>query len=210
MADMISITVIIIIITVVISYWGLTNKAFFNKLSLIPYRTVHKKEYYRIFTHAFLHADYMHLGVNMFVLYSFGTYVESILKQLQEAGMIGSWIVTYLTLYVGGIVIATLTSIKKHKDDPYYVSIGASGAVSAVVFTAIFFAPMQMLTLFFIIPIPGIVFGVLYLLYSNYMSKKTGDNINHDAHLTGALFGFLFPVLINPKLFLIFLSGLGL
>ncbi len=207
---MISITLIILIVTIAISYWGLTNKEVFNKLSLIPYRTIHKKEYYRVFTHAFLHADYMHLGVNMFVFYSFGTYVENIFNQMQENGVIRSAAVTYLTLYIGGIVIATLTSIKKHKDNPYYVSIGASGAVSAVVFTSIFFAPWQMLYFFFVIPIPGIVFGVLYLLYTTYMSKKSGDNINHDAHLTGALFGFLFPLLINPKLFLYFLAALGL
>lgn len=206
---MITITLIIIILTVALSYWALTDREIFDKLSLMPYRVVHQKEYYRIFTHAFLHADYIHLGVNMFVLYSFGTYVESIFRQLQVEGLIRSSIISYITLYVGGIVIATLTSVKKHKDNPYYISIGASGAVSAVVFTAIFFAPMQMLSLFFIIPIPGIVFGILYLLYSNYMSKKSGDNINHDAHLTGAVFGFVFPMLINPKLIVIFLSGIG-
>lgn len=207
---MITITVIIIILTVALSYWALTDREIFDKLSLMPYRTVHQKEYYRIFTHAFLHADYIHLGVNMFVLYSFGTYVESVFRQLQMEGLIGSSIISYITLYVGGIVIATLTSIKKQKDNPYYISIGASGAVSAVVFTSIFLAPMQMLSLFFIVPIPGIVFGILYLLYSNYMSKKSGDNINHDAHFTGAVFGFLFPMLINPKLIVIFLAGLGL
>ena len=207
---MISITIVIIAITIAISYWAFTNSNVFNKLSLMPYRTVHQKEYYRIFTHAFLHADYLHLGVNMFVLYSFGSFVEQIFTQLQEGGLIGSSIASYITLYVGGIVIATLTSIKKHKDNPMYVSIGASGAVSAVVFTSIFFAPMQMLSLFFVIPIPAIVFGVLYLLYSNYMSKKSNDNINHDAHLTGAVFGFIFPMLINPKLIVYFLAGIGL
>ncbi len=206
----ISITVIIIVLTVAISYWALTNRDIFDKLSLMPYRTVHKKEYYRIFTHAFLHADYLHLGVNMFVLYSFGSFVESVFSQIQEQGMIGSAIVSFLTLYIGGIVIATLTTIQKQKDNPYYISIGASGAVSAVVFASIFFAPLQMLSLFFIIPIPAIVFGVLYLVYSSYMSKKSNDNINHDAHFAGAVFGFVFPMLINPKLLAIFLAGLGL
>ncbi len=205
----ISITIIIIVITVAISYWALTNRDIFDKLSLMPYRTVHKKEYYRIVTHAFLHADYLHLGVNMFVLYSFGNFVEHVFAQLQEQGMIGSAVVSYLTLYIGGIVIATLTTIQKHKDNPYYISIGASGAVSAVVFASIFFAPLQMLSLFFIIPIPAIVFGILYLAYSSYMSKKSNDNINHDAHFAGAVFGFALPMLINPKLLAIFIAGLG-
>jgi len=113
-------------------------------------------------------------------------------------------------LYFGGIVIASLTTLKKYKDNSYYQSVGASGAVSAVVFTYIFFDPLSKLLFMFIIPIPAIVFGIAYLAYSHYMSKKEGDYINHDAHFVGSVFGFIYPLLIDPKLFLIFLNKLGI
>ena len=106
------------------------------------------------------------------------------------------------------MILATVTSIKNHKDDPWYNSVGASGAVSAVVFTSIFFQPLAKLYFYAVIPIPGIVFGVLYLAYSQYMSKRKNDNINHDAHFIGAVFGFLFPLILEPKLINVFLGQL--
>jgi membrane associated rhomboid family serine protease len=101
-----------------------------------------------------------------------------------------------------------LFSIFKHKNNPYYSAVGASGAVMAVVFTTIFFDPWNKLWFFGVIPIPGIVFGILYLAYSVYMGKKNADNIGHDAHFTGAIFGFIFPILINFQLVSIFLDKL--
>ncbi|RPH31273.1 MAG: rhomboid family intramembrane serine protease [Bacteroidales bacterium] len=203
-------TIIIIIVTVGISMLAFSNREIMDKLQFTPYRTIHNKEWHRLFTHGFVHADYMHLFINMFVLYSFGAAVESIFKSLQYSGIIQSWVLHFSVLYFGGIVIASLTTLKKHKDNFYYHSVGASGAVSAIVFTFIFFDPLQKLLFMFIIPIPAIVFGVLYLAYTHYMSKKGGDNINHDAHFIGSVFGFVYPLLINPKLFFVFLERLGI
>ena len=139
-----------------------------------------------------LHADYIHLGVNMFVLWSFGNYVEQIFASLQSQELILSGRVSYLTLYLGGILISTLTTLKKNKDNPYYASIGASGAVSAVVFTAIFFDPMGKLLFFFLLPIPGIVFGILYLAYSQYMTQQL--------HTAEFISGLLIKAKVSPYL----------
>jgi membrane associated rhomboid family serine protease len=203
-------TILIIIATVAISMLAFSNREVMDKLLFSPYRTIHNKEWHRLITHGFVHADYVHLFVNMFVLYSFGSAVETIFKSLQYSGIIQSSILNFALLYFGGIVIASLTTLKKHKDNFYYHSVGASGAVSAIVFTYIFFDPLQKLLFMFIIPIPAIVFGILYLAYSHYMSKKGGDYINHDAHFVGSVFGFIYPLLINPKLISIFLAKLGL
>lgn len=203
-------TILIIIVTVGISMLAFSNRDVMDKLQFTPYRTIHNKEWHRLLTHGFVHADYVHLFINMFVLYSFGSAVESIFKSLEYSGIVQSWLLHFSALYFGGIVIASLTTLKKHKDNFYYHSVGASGAVSAIVFTFIFFDPLQKLLFMFIIPIPAIVFGVLYLAYTHYMSKKGGDFINHDAHFVGSVFGFIYPLLIDPKLITIFLGKLGL
>lgn len=106
------------------------------------------------------------------------------------------------------MIMATITTVYRQKDNIWYNSVGASGAVSAVVFTSIFFQPTASIYFYAVIPIPGIVFGVLYLAYSHFMSKRGGDNINHDAHFIGAVFGFIFPVFLEPRLFLVFLDQL--
>lgn len=201
-------TLLIIAITSVISIIAFNRRDIFNKLQLNPYAVYHKKEWYRILSHGFLHADWVHLFVNMFVLYSFGSAVESIFKQLAANGIIQSPVLVYLILYFGSMIFATVTTIAKHRDNEWYNSIGASGAVSAVVFTSIFFQPLANLYFFAVIPIPGIVFGALYLGYSHYMSRKGDDNINHDAHFIGALFGFIFPLFLDPKLINVFLNQL--
>lgn len=202
------ITYVIIAITAAISIIAFNNRDLFSRLLLSPYKVIHKKEYHRIVTHGFLHADWTHLLVNMFVLWSFGLGLESWFNQLYYNDYISSPIVHFLTTYLGGIVISSLSSIKKHHNSYYYSSVGASGAVSAVVFATIFFNPWQPLYFFAVLPIPGIVFGVGYLIYSNYMSKKEGDNINHDAHFYGAVFGFIYPLLISPSLFFHFFNQL--
>jgi len=201
-------TIAIIIITSAISILAFNNHNLFSKLQLNPYQTFHQKQWYRLLTHGFLHADWLHLIINMLVLYSFGTYIEDYFAHLKNAGYLNNPTLYYIFLYIGGVFISSLTTLKKHKDDPYYNSVGASGAVSAILFTSIFFAPWQKLLLYAVIPIPGILLGVAYLVYSQYMSKKGKDNVNHDAHFIGAIYGFLFPIIIDFRLVAHFIHSL--
>lgn len=194
-------TYIILAATCVVSYLCFQNRELFIKLAFIPYRVIRNNEWYRLITHGFLHADSTHLIVNMITFWSFGLYVEQLFSNAHFPP--GS----FLILYFGGMIIASLFDIYKRRDDPYYISIGASGAVSAVLFTSIFFNPWGKVLFFMVIPIPGIVFGVLYLIYCQYMAKKSQDNINHNAHFYGAVFGFIFPLLIRPSLLSVFLSN---
>lgn len=203
-------TIVIIAITAVVSFLALGNRAIMDKLLLSPYNTIHRKQWYRVVSHALVHADFFHLLVNMIVLLSFGLAVESIFGQLKTQNVIGNPTFHFLTLYLGGTVISCLSTLRKHKDNYYYQGVGASGAVSAVVFTSIFFRPLDKLYIMGILPLPAIVFGVAYLIYSHYMSRKSTDNINHDAHFVGAVFGFIYPILIDPSLIKVFLSELGL
>lgn len=193
-------TYIILGITVVVSILCFNNTVLFRRLSLSPYRIIHAREWYRIITHGFVHGDWVHLFVNMFTFYSFGEYIEYIFAQL------GFGNGAFLLLYFGGMVIASIPDVIRYRNVSWYDSIGASGAVSAVLFTAIFLNPWDKILLFAAIPIPGIVFGVLYLIYCQYMAKHSQDNINHNAHFYGAVYGFLFPILLEPQLFHVFLS----
>jgi len=202
------ITILIVILSVLISVAAFRREELFNKLDLSPARIVHQKEYYRIFTHAFLHADYFHLGINMLVLYSFGRYVEQIFSQLESAGLIFSGPFFYILLYVIGIGLASVSTISRHRNKESYSAVGASGAVSAIVFSYIFFAPLEKIYFYMVLPIPGILFGGLYLVYSSYMSRRKSDNINHSAHFWGAVVGFVFPILLEPSLFMVFLEKL--
>jgi len=137
----------------------------------------------------------------MFTLWSFGTYIEEGFQYL-DLGTGG-----FLGLYFGGMIAASVYDLIKHRNDPYYRSIGASGAISAVLFTSIFFNPFGTILLFAIIPIPGILFGPLYLIYCQYMNKKGGDNINHNAHFYGAVYGLIYPLLLRPSLIHTFLAN---
>jgi len=177
-------------------------------MDLRPSRIVHQGEYYRILSHAFLHADYVHLGINMMVLYFFGTYIEQKFSQLEEAGIIFSGSFFFVLLYVISIALASLSTITRYRNQEGYSAVGASGAVSAIVFTYIFFAPLEKIYFYMVLPIPGILFGILYLAYSSYMSRRSSDNINHSAHFWGAVVGFVFPILLEPGLFLVFLENL--
>ena len=196
-------TIILIIITVLASVSAFYNPTVFDKLKFSPYRTSHQKEVWRLFTYGFIHADWIHLGVNMLVLFSFGTLVSTYF----EFFFPGKEIFYYLLLYLGGIFISAAPAFGKHKENPYYNSIGASGAVSAIVFSSIVFDPMNKIYLFFIpIGIPAIIFGVLYLIYSAYMDKKGSDNIGHDAHFWGGIYGFALTIVLKPDLFIRFLQ----
>lgn len=199
------ITYIIIAVTVLVSFLCFQNPELFRKLRFNPVRITKNKQYYRMLTHAFVHADWSHLLVNMFVLYFFGTTVERFFTYY--LGELSS--LYFVALYVGGILVANLWSLQKHKNNYGYNAVGASGAVAAVLFSFIFFAPWEMIYFFGIIPIPGILFGVGYLVYSYRMTNQSAGNVAHDAHLLGAIFGFLFPILLKPELIQYFLQKLS-
>jgi membrane associated rhomboid family serine protease len=197
------ITIIIVILTSIVSIITFSNTGLLYKFQLNPYQVYHRKQYYRILSHGFIHANWIHLIINMIVLFSFGLAVEDYFRQYFEYPTI-----SFIILYFGSMFFATITTIKKQKDNHYYNAVGASGAVSAIVFTSIFFNPWSKVYFYGIIGIPGIIMGILYLLYSYYMSRKSSDNINHDAHFLGAVFGFVFPILLDFKLLSLFISRL--
>ncbi|MFZ4463245.1 MAG: rhomboid family intramembrane serine protease [Bacteroidales bacterium] len=194
----------IIIITVLVSITAFNNHDTFNNLKFNAWLIKEKNQTWRFFSYALVHAGWMHLLINMFVLWSFGGLVEEGFfiyfgspKNMLYFGL----------LYVGGIIFSTLFDFGKQKNNPYYDAVGASGAVSAVVFASILFAPDNTLLIFPIpFPVPAYVFGILYLVYSAYMSKQGKDNIGHNAHFYGALFGFIFPIALKPALFQHFLN----
>lgn len=199
-------TLFIIVITVITTVIAFNSEELMSRLMLNPYQVLHKREWYRLFTHGFLHADWTHLIINMIVLFSFGSSVERSFRELKAAGYIGSFTLSYSLLYFGGIVVSSLITLARQRNNRWYNSVGASGAVSAVIFTSIFFSPLDRLYFFAVLPIPGIVFAVLYLVYSSVMSRRGRDNINHDAHFLGAIYGFVFPLLIDLDLFQHFIS----
>lgn len=198
------ITYIIIGVTVLISYLAFQNRELMEKLQFNAAKVIHQKQYYRLISHAFIHASWSHLLVNMFVLYFFGHGIEEYFG-LYFGNKATAY---YLILYFGGILVSNTWSLIKHQNDYYYNAVGASGAVSAMLFAFIFFNPWKPLLLFAVIPIPGILFAVGYLFYSYQMGKKSNDNVAHDAHLLGAIFGFIFPVLLRPELFNQFIDRL--
>jgi membrane associated rhomboid family serine protease len=197
------ITTIIIGITVLVSAVSIFNKEYFHKLEYTPFKVKHDNQWYRLFSHALVHADWFHLMVNMYVLYHFGKLTEYFYETVQE----GDGTLFYLILYVGGVMFAALPAYKKHQDNYNYNAIGASGAVSAVLFAAIMFIPLEPLRIMFVpIDIPAFIFGVLYIGYETYMNKRGGDYVAHDAHLWGAMFGVVFPIIMKPQVGLTFIE----
>lgn len=202
-------TIILIIAISITSIIAFSNHNLFQKLLFNPYKVYHNKEYYRFITHAFLHADWLHLIVNMFVMYSFGTALEYYLKYLEANNVILiNSTLCYLILFFTSVVVSSLITFKKYRETYWYNSVGASGAVSAILFCCIFLNPLEKILFWGILPIPGLLFGVIYLFYSHYMSKKGNDNINHEAHFMGAVYGFGYLILFNPKLFYGFINEL--
>jgi membrane associated rhomboid family serine protease len=173
------------------------NTELMDKLQFNAAKIVQQREYHRLISHAFIHANWQHLIVNMLVLFFFGKPLFNYLSYFFG----NKATAYYLILYFGGILASNIWSLIKHKNNYYYNAVGASGAVSAVLFAYIFFDPLQKLLLFFIVPIPGILFAAGYLIYSYQMSKRKDDNVAHDAHFLGAVFGFIFPILLKPGLF---------
>jgi len=194
-----TITLIIIVITALVSVLAFSNRELFRRLVFSPYDIKHFKNSYRFLSYGLIHANWVHLLVNMMVLYSFGRVVET----YYGIYFGNKAILYYLLLYIGGIALSTLPSYGKYKDDYSYSAVGASGAVSAVVFASIIFSPLSKIYIFPLpIGIPAILFAVLYLGYSWYMGKKNIDNVGHDAHFWGAVFGFVFTIVLKPALFI--------
>lgn len=201
------ITYIIIAITALISFLAFSNRSLFDKLLFDPYRINHLRQYYRFFTHGLVHADWIHLGINMFVLLSFGRMVEDVFMQIFGTG---KGIYFYVLLYIGGLLLSATPSFGKHKNNAWYTAVGASGAVSAIVFASILISPLSGIRFIFIpFDIPAFIFGILYLGYSAYMSRKGHDNIGHDAHFYGALYGLLYTILIKPALLTGFINQIS-
>jgi len=185
------VTLIILAITCVVSFAAFSNPRLIERLILWPPAIKRQHQYDRLLTCGFIHADFGHLLFNMFTFYSFGGYMERVFQP--RIGAIG-----YALFYLGGIVISALPSYLRHMDDPDYRSLGASGAVSAVLFAFILIKPWAMI-LVFVVPVPAILFAVVYLGYTIYMDRRRTDRINHSAHLWGAIYGILFTIAVEPR-----------
>jgi len=201
--ELLTATNIIVAITCVISFFLMENRNGKTALIFHPVTIKEGQQWYRFLSSGFIHADMLHLLINMFVLWSFGNALE---LYYYPAAMGDGSLIKYLILYLGGIVVASIPSYFRHHNNPSYAALGASGGVSAVVFAVIVFDPWQNLYLYGVIAIPQILAGVAYLAYSWYKDQKSNDNIGHMAHFTGAVWGFVFTGLMNPALFIHFIN----
>ena len=197
-------TLLLIVLNVVFSYAAFTSREVMGKAIFNPYLVSHNKEWWRFITSGFIHADWLHLGVNMFTLYFFG----DITLFMYKIAFGDHAIYYFLVMYFGGMIVACLPAYQKHKDDPGYNALGASGAISSLLFAFIIFQPMEPIYLYGVIGLPGVIFAVLYLFYSNYAAKRARDNIGHEAHLWGAIFGFTFTLVMKPELFSKFIESI--
>lgn len=194
-----SITIIIIGFTCLISIPAFTSQKIIDNLVFFPARMRDGKEAYRFLSHGFIHADFIHLFFNMLTLFYFGPVVEGYILGKSK----------FLILYITALVAASMYDYFKHRDNYYYRSLGASGAVSAVLFATIILDPWaRNICLFGALCLPNILFGVLYIAYSTYMDKRGGDNVAHNAHLWGGVYGFVFAAIVRPDMFQSFLTRL--
>jgi membrane associated rhomboid family serine protease len=191
-------TIIIVAITALISFAGFSNDAIIDKLILWPRKMDRPEEYYRLLSSGFIHSDWNHLFFNMFALYMFGNNVE-------QMGFGGPFPILYLT----GIIVASLPSFLKNRNNSYYRSLGASGGVASLIFFVIYYSPWSRIGIIFIpIGIPSVLFGGLYLAYEGYMAKRGAGNVNHNAHFWGAVYGLFFAFIVDPSHGQIFLDSI--
>lgn len=188
------VTYTIIGVTVLVSMLAFNRPKLFADFMMNPYKIKTQGQYYRFITSGFIHQNHMHLILNMFSFFFFGRVIETVF------GMVfaGWGAIYYVALYLIAIVVSDLPSYFKNNNNPRYNSLGASGGVAAVIFASIVFQPLQYICLFLAICLPGFILGTAYIIYSYYQGKKANDNINHDAHLYGAVFGFIFCVIFYP------------
>jgi membrane associated rhomboid family serine protease len=179
---------VIFAITVALSLLAFYNEEVYSRLILNPFKVAKNEDTHTVLTSGFIHKDWTHLFFNMFSFYFFAFPLEL---------RIGHW--QFALLYMVSLVLSDVPTIVKHRDDFWYRSLGASGAISAAVFSFIMFEPMARMGLMFIpVPIPAILFGVLYLVYCVYASRKNIGAINHDAHFYGALCGIVITIILYP------------
>jgi membrane associated rhomboid family serine protease len=193
-------TFILIAVTVLVSWLAFQRPALLERLILWPPAIDRKKQYDRLLTHGFVHADWSHLLFNMITLFFFGRVIEAVMSEF--IGPLG-----FVLFYLSAIVIAILPTYLRHRHDPHYRSLGASGAVSAVLFAFVLLKPWSLIIVF-VLPLPAILYAVAYVAYSFWMDKRGGDNINHSAHLSGAIYGVLFMLLMEPRVGAIFINQL--
>ena len=192
-------TITLILITVVISLVALSNQKVMDRL-IFWTPAMQRGQYDRFITHGFVHADGPHLLFNMITLFFFGNIIESFYRQFfYDMG--------FVLFYLGGLVFAILPSYFKHRNDARWASLGASGAVSAVLFAYILFKPWDLIFVFFI-PVPAIIFAILYVGYSIWSVKRGNSNINHSAHLWGAAYGVVMTIILEPAVLPHFLNQL--
>jgi len=179
---------VIFVITIITSLMAFSNENLYGKLILHPYNVSRGRYVYTVITSGLIHKDWMHLFFNMLSFYFFAFQLEPVL---------GHW--QFAVLYIASLILSDMPSVLKHRENYNYYSLGASGAVSAVVFSAILYNPLgQMMILPIPIPIPAVIFGILYLVYCSYASKYSRDNVNHDAHFYGALSGLMITIIFHP------------
>ncbi len=197
---LVSITVLLICLTVAISFYTFKKNELQGRLMMNPYLIKTKGQYYRFITSGFIHKDHMHLLWNMFSLYFFGTAVE------RDFGAVFGDAGTYyvIALYLTAIVVSDLPTYFKERNNTGYNALGASGGVGAVIFVFIILQPLQSICIYIAFCMPGFVFGAGYMAYTYYQGRKSKDNINHDAHLYGALYGLLYCVMVYPTSLRIF------
>lgn len=194
-----SITLVLIIITCAVSFACFQRQQLLDELLFWP-TGVAKGQYWRLVTHGFVHADIQHLLFNMITLFFFGRAIEHFFSLY--IGAVG-----FVLFYLGAIIVAMLPSALAHRHDANYRSLGASGAVSAVLFAYVFMAPWSTIYVF-VLPVPAIVFAALYVGYSYYANEQGHDGINHSAHLWGAGYGIAFSLVMEPRLWNHFLNSL--
>jgi len=199
-----SVTLVIIVLTVAISFWAWQNPASFDKYAFYPSKVWKRKEYIRFFSSSLLHVSGMHLFFNMMTFFFFGPTVERYFDLYSP----GNGALYLGILYVTAMVVSELGTLFKYKDNSGFSSVGASGAVSAVLFSAIWFNPTSQILVMFI-PMPGFAFGAIYLLYTAYAAKNdyTGQ-INHDAHFYGSMWGVLYTLALIPATVAVFFDQL--
>lgn len=199
---MMSLNLIIIVLTVLVSIYAQNNTNLYVQLMMNPHEIMKRHQYWRLITSGFVHDGYSHLGFNMFTLYFFGGAVEQYFDYILGLNAAA----VFVFFYLSALIVSDLPGFFKNKNRPGYNTLGASGAVSAMVFASIIYAPLNKICLFAVLCFPGFILGVIFLIYSFTQGKNLSQNINHEAHLYGALYGIVFSIWLYPESASIFLE----